>query len=40
MGGYEVLLLFIGAVIGVVVFLGGALLADRIRERRWRKWHR
>lgn len=44
MGGYEVLLLFVGAVIGVVigvvVFLGGAVLADRIRERRWRKWHR
>lgn len=40
MDGYEVTLLMIGVVAGVVVFLGGFMLADRIREWRWRKWHR
>lgn len=38
--GADVLLLFVGAVIGVVIAFGGYVLVDRIRERRWRKWHR
>lgn len=40
MDAYEVTLLMIGAVAGVVAVLGGYILIDRIREWRWRKWHR
>lgn len=40
MSGDEIMLLVIGAAAGITVVLGGFLLIDRIREWRWRRWHR
>lgn len=40
MSGYEITLLASGAVIGIGAVIGGYILVDRIREWRWRRWHR